>query len=110
MLVELIRPAQSPRRFANCRTAATTSALMIPQQDLKKASMKPSGPGALTEGKEKTASFISSSSNGASKSERSWCWILMFSQAIAFGPQRRCSKVLLEVIEESPLLVVPGNS
>jgi hypothetical protein len=53
------------------KDAAIMSALIVSQQALKKAPMKPSGPGALTEGSEKTASFISSTSKGASKSDRS---------------------------------------
>ena len=82
MLAELIRPSQSPLRFASCITAATTSALMLSQHDLKKAPMKPSGPGALTEGKENTASLISASSNGSSRDDRSWRCIPMFSHTM----------------------------
>jgi hypothetical protein len=48
--------------------AAIMSFLIMSQQDLKKAPMYPSGPGALTAGREKTASLISSSVKATSKS------------------------------------------
>jgi hypothetical protein len=45
MFAELMRFAQFPRWLAMCTSAATMSFLMMSQQDLKKAPMKPSGPG-----------------------------------------------------------------
>ena len=59
---------------------------MISHYALKKAPINPSGPGALTEGSEKTASFISSSSKGASSSDRSCEVISRLSQ---FKHERR---------------------
>ena len=51
--------------------AAITSSLMVSQQALKKAPVKPSGPGALSEGMAYTMFFISSWEKGTSRSERS---------------------------------------
>ena len=51
--------------------AAMISSLMVSQQDLKKAPLKPLGPGALSGSMESIVSLTSSSVKGSSNSERS---------------------------------------
>lgn len=51
--------------------AAMMSSFMISQEALKKAPVKPSGPGALSDGMESIVSLTSSCVKGSSKSERS---------------------------------------
>ena len=51
--------------------AAVTSSLMMSQQALKKAPVKPSGPGALSGGMDFIVSLISSCVNGASRADKS---------------------------------------
>ena len=51
--------------------AAMISSLMVSQQDLKKAPVKPSGPGALLGGMESIVSLTSSYVKGSSNSKRS---------------------------------------
>lgn len=57
--------------FKNEEIAASRSSLMIFHATLKKAPMKPSGPGAFSGGRAKIVAFSSSSETSSSSSERS---------------------------------------